>query len=1126
MSNPLVAQAQSQTTAVTGIGILESAQDLSNGIKDGSWVEGGLGALGTGLEVLSMVIDPLGTLAQYGVAWLIEHVRPLKEALDWLAGDPPVIQSFSDTWANVAKEVGAIAVDLKNEVDGGTAGWTGQGADTYRESGAEQAEAIAGAASLADGISTGVMIMGMVVGFVREMVRDIVAELVGKLITWALEAACTLGFATPLIAAQATAAISSAVTRISDFIRKLVKTIGNVSPRISRIIGKLDEIIQKLSGIGRKLGGADGPSPSTPSAGARNIDAPHLDGPRSPDTSPAGTAARATDAPSSPDGPGSPAGTSPTTSTPGSRPDAPTGPDAPSGPRSPLRNTDDAPDAPSGPRSPVRAADEAPDAPSSPRSPSRAADDTPRTGDADAPGRPPETSSSPRTPAHSPDVPAHSPDTPAHSPDAPAHSPDAPARSPGTPAHSQGTPAHSPDTPASRPSADPTSGSSTPHSSGHTSASSVAPPATPRAPAEPGPVPASRPADAPQTPQSPVAGPTSPNAPGAPASPAARPGGGWTGTPGARAPDAPVSRTPEVAARGDAPARPADHAPDPHRGDPDTPGQDSPETGHGDQDPLTPDEVNQRHAEPTPAGTSYHAGDPDMGDLPQRVRPDPDGRHTVDVHVTPDGRARIGDRYYTPEEFADILRRNPGYDGGPIRLLGCDSSANGFAHRLSRELDTEVMAPTKPGWSDSQGRVYSSDYEIGPDGRPRPKIPPNGEWEIHRPDGTTSRAGDDGFTPGTRDADKQDVDPADARDRGDEPADWRDRPGPDGRTPRENIADPKYIEEHYYRRTRADGVEELVVNPNRVDPRNPPPPLDLVDGKPAFKSDRPPVERAEFDGDRSRVYPPTRQADDPGTPPDSSTPDTPAETRPGAPETGGDQPDFPDHSQDWRDDDYDAIDDRIADREEKIERYRETPEDSDDWADAHNQRNDASEALGERAAEHAIRDRVHRDFSEAFPDREITLRESPDHGPGSQRYQVVDAGTGEVMGEIVPRHSTDGGKPGSGNFDQIWEVHYKPGEPPHYIVHEAKGPGGQPSSRYLPGENRVVGQGHPDYFTDVASRIPDRDLAADLELAKLDGRLDYVEVRALVDETDSPHVNLGYEYKPYLGYDYRPPFGE
>ncbi|MFC4003900.1 hypothetical protein ACFS2C_14440 [Prauserella oleivorans] len=178
--------------------------------------------------------------------------------------------------------------------------------------------------------------------------------------------------------------------------------------------------------------------------------------------------------------------------------------------------------------------------------------------------------------------------------------------------------------------------------------------------------------------------------------------------------------------------------------------------------------MNQRHAERTPSGTSFHRGDPDLGDLPHRVRPDPDGRYTVDVHVTPDGHARIGGHRYTPEEFADILRRNGDYDGRPIRLIGCDAGSNDFARRLARELDTEVLAPNKPAWTDSNGRVFSSDYEIGPDGKVRPKIPPNGEWDVHRPDGSTAGAGDHGFTPGTAGSDKDDLDADDARARGDD----------------------------------------------------------------------------------------------------------------------------------------------------------------------------------------------------------------------------------------------------------------------------------------------------------------------------------------------------------------------
>ncbi|MET8999451.1 RHS repeat-associated core domain-containing protein [Amycolatopsis sp. NPDC004169] len=252
--NPLVAQARSQTTGVTGIGVLESANDLANGVKDGSWVEAGLGGLGVGLEALALVTDPIGTLAQYGVSWLIEHVKPLKDCLDWLAGNPPVIQSFSDTWANVAEEVNAITGDLANEAKNGTAGWEGAGADAYRGEVAEQTDALAGAASLCDGISTGVMIMGQVVAAVRETVRDLIATLVGKLISWALEEACTLGFATPAVAVQATTAITNTINKVSTLIRKLIKTISNVGPKVRKIVDKLGEIIEKLSKLAKRLG--------------------------------------------------------------------------------------------------------------------------------------------------------------------------------------------------------------------------------------------------------------------------------------------------------------------------------------------------------------------------------------------------------------------------------------------------------------------------------------------------------------------------------------------------------------------------------------------------------------------------------------------------------------------------------------------------------------------------------------------------------------------------------------------------------------------------------------------------------------------------------------------------------
>ena len=172
------------------------------------------------------------------------------------------------------------------------------------------------------------------------------------------------------------------------------------------------------------------------------------------------------------------------------------------------------------------------------------------------------------------------------------------------------------------------------------------------------------------------------------------------------------------------------------------------------------DEAHTRHGEPTPAGISHHRGDPVMGDLPRRVPNDP-RYFTADVHITPDGQARIGDRAYSPEQYGDLLRRN-GWDGRtPIRLIGCDAGSNNFASRLSTHTGAQVLAPTKPAWTDSKGRVFTADAEVDAHGNRHPRIPPNGEWETHRPDGTRTKASEDGFVPGTRD--KHDL--SDAKDR-------------------------------------------------------------------------------------------------------------------------------------------------------------------------------------------------------------------------------------------------------------------------------------------------------------------------------------------------------------------------
>ena len=321
--NPLVAERVDSTTAITGLGVVESAMGLYNGVESGSWVEGGLGAAGAGLETLGLVLDPIGTLVSYGVAWLMEHVQPLSDALDWLAGDPDTIASYAATWRNVATAMQQAGVDFGTAVQQGTAGWQGQAADGYRGHTARQIEQLTAAGTGAQTVGSIVEGAGILVGVVREVVRDLIAECVSTLIVripqWTAEIGLSLGIATPHVVASAVALISRWVDRIADVITKLVRSLGNLTPLIRQLDELFASIRDGLSGAPDAVSGSASSPHVGPSGGSTVAEGPAAGGAGPPDgTSPGGPAGGGPRDPNGPDGPGDGAdGSSPD----GSRPE-------------------------------------------------------------------------------------------------------------------------------------------------------------------------------------------------------------------------------------------------------------------------------------------------------------------------------------------------------------------------------------------------------------------------------------------------------------------------------------------------------------------------------------------------------------------------------------------------------------------------------------------------------------------------------------------------------------------------------------------------------------------------------------------------------------------------------------
>ncbi|GAB3002780.1 WXG100 family type VII secretion target [Amycolatopsis acidiphila] len=249
MTNPLVAAPVSTTTATSGVPLLEDAQSVRAGIESGDWASAVMGAAGTAMDALSMVADPFGSILAAGVGWLMEHVGPLKEALDKLAGDPDQITAHSQTWQNIAQELGTIGQDLTSQVDADVQSWAGPAADSYRRQAADLTALLGAASEASAGTASGAQTAGQVVAAVRQLVRDTIAKVVAHMISWALQVIATLGIGLTWVVPQVVSLVAKTATQIAGLVKRLttaIKTLSELLGKAGKVFGGASDALKKI----------------------------------------------------------------------------------------------------------------------------------------------------------------------------------------------------------------------------------------------------------------------------------------------------------------------------------------------------------------------------------------------------------------------------------------------------------------------------------------------------------------------------------------------------------------------------------------------------------------------------------------------------------------------------------------------------------------------------------------------------------------------------------------------------------------------------------------------------------------------------------------------------------------
>ncbi|MEU4424329.1 hypothetical protein AB0F81_27220 [Actinoplanes sp. NPDC024001] len=252
-----------------GIGIAEEIDAVAAAVSSRSWIDGTISGAGAALDGMSLAMDPVGGLLQYGIAWLIEHVEPLADSLDKLAGDAAVIAAQAQIWRTAAADLVTEAESLGRAAVGDVSGWSGPAGDAYRLWAGRQEQALRALGTGSGAMAAITEGSGGLIGAVRIMVRDAVAAVVARLIVYAGELIITAGVATPLVVGQVAALCASWSAKIAGWLRGLLASLRRLldeSEHLGGLVGSLSDHLRPAAKAGTDETPSGGGTPATTAA--------------------------------------------------------------------------------------------------------------------------------------------------------------------------------------------------------------------------------------------------------------------------------------------------------------------------------------------------------------------------------------------------------------------------------------------------------------------------------------------------------------------------------------------------------------------------------------------------------------------------------------------------------------------------------------------------------------------------------------------------------------------------------------------------------------------------------------------------------------------------------------------
>ena len=272
MGNELVAEVKDSETVWSGSRLLEDGVDLKEAFESKSWVAGGLATAATVADTAAAVMDPLGEALSAGIGWIIEHLSPLKDWLNELAGDSDAVAAAASTWTNIGTKLSSCASDLEAVCSSRLAGQESLAVATFKTLQAGSASHLRMTGQLAGAISGGLTVASVIVRVVHDMVRDAIADVIGKLTSKAAIMAVSLGTAAPWAVSSLAADVSSWATRLFKEVTNVVTSAKNLKGLLSKANRLFDDVAEKFAGMAAMALGYGSKNAANAAKGAKHAD--------------------------------------------------------------------------------------------------------------------------------------------------------------------------------------------------------------------------------------------------------------------------------------------------------------------------------------------------------------------------------------------------------------------------------------------------------------------------------------------------------------------------------------------------------------------------------------------------------------------------------------------------------------------------------------------------------------------------------------------------------------------------------------------------------------------------------------------------------------------------------------